>query len=116
VIRSEIAAHLYFQHPRKHAIIADVGMAIERKVSSVQRDVSFDQSSNPSIGWTNKRPQTTPKHAVMDQETVGVLLDGLPDGGLAQIYRGGQPADVTGVADLQTVQRLGGVSDLLGDP
>ena len=90
-------------------------MAIQRQVSSIQRNVSFDESSNPTIGGTNERPQTTPKHSVVDQQAVGVLLDGLPDRGLAEIYSGGQSADVTGVADLQTVQRLGGVRDLLGD-
>jgi len=51
----------------------------------------------------------------MDKQTVGVLLRRLADRGLAEVNGRGEPADVPSVADLQAVQRLGGVSDLLGD-
>src|SRR5207249_7542940 len=57
----------------------------------------------------------TPKHSVMNKETVGVLLSRLSDRGLAEIDRCCQPGDVTGVADLQAIHRLGRVSDFLGD-
>ena len=90
-------------------------MTIERKVRSVERNVSFDESSNSTIGGTDQRPETTPKHSVMDKETVGVLLHGLSNGRLAQVHGSGQAADVAGVAHLEAVQRLGRVSDLLGD-
>jgi len=52
----------------------------------------------------------------MNEETVGVLLGRLADRGLAQIYGCSEPADVTGVADLQAIHRLGRVGDLIGDP
>jgi hypothetical protein len=52
---------------------------------------------------------------VVNQETVGVLFDGLANRRFAEVDGGCEPADVTRVADLQTVQRLGCVSDFLGD-
>src|SRR6266545_8863 len=61
VIRSELTANRDSQQSREHAVVADFRMAIERQVSGVERDVSFDQSSKPTIGGTNKRPETTPK-------------------------------------------------------
>jgi hypothetical protein len=92
-------------------------MTVERKVRGVERDVSFDETREPTISGAHERSQAppTPKHSVMDQETVGVLLRRLADRGLAEVYGRGEPADVPRVADLQAVQRLGGVSDLLGD-
>src|SRR5712664_1694777 len=100
VIGSEIAANLYAEQSREHAVVANVGMAVERKVSGVERDVSFDETRKPAIGGTDEWPQATPKHAVMDQETVGVLLGRLSDRGLAEVYGRGEPADVPSVADL----------------
>jgi len=51
----------------------------------------------------------------MDKETVGLLRCRLTDRGFAKVYGRREPADVPGVANLQAVQRLGGVSDLVGD-
>src|SRR6266850_754245 len=115
VIRPKLAAHGDSQQPPEYGVVADDRMTIERKVRSVERNVSFDESSNSTIGGTDQRPETTPKHSVMDQETVGVLLHGLSNCRLAQVHGSGQTADVAGVADLEAVQRLGRVSDLLGD-
>ena len=51
----------------------------------------------------------------MNEETVGVLLGGLSDRGLAQVHSSGEAGDVTCVADLQAIERLRCVSDLSGD-
>jgi hypothetical protein len=53
---------------------------------------------------------------VVNKKTVGVLLRRLADRGFAEVDGCGEPADVTGVADLQAVQRLGRVRDFIGDP
>ena len=81
----------------------------------VERDVSFYQSSEPAIAGTHHRALPSPKHSVMNEETVGMLLGGQSDRGLAQVHSGGEAGDVTCVADLQTIQRLGCVGDLSGD-
>src|SRR6266487_3400511 len=106
VIRSEVAAHLYPQHAGQHRIVADVGVTIERKVGGVQRDVCFDQSSEPAVSGTDERPETTPKHSVMHEETIGMLFSSLADRCLAEVHGGSQSVDVAGVADLEAVQRL----------
>jgi hypothetical protein len=51
----------------------------------------------------------------MNEETVGVVLGRQTDRGLAEIHGGGEPVDVTGIADLQAIHRLGRVSDFFGD-
>src|SRR5258706_2783504 len=115
MIRSEVAAHLYPQHPGEYRIVTDVRVTIERKVGGVQRDVCFDQSSEPAIGRTDDRPEPTPKHSVMHEETIGMLFGSLADGCLAQIDGGSPSVDIAGVAHLEAVQRLRRVSDLRRD-
>jgi hypothetical protein len=91
-------------------------MAVERKVRGIERNVSFYETREPAKRGTHERSQTaTPKHAVMNEETVGVLLGRQTDRGLAEVHGCGEPVDVTGIADLQTIHRLGRVSDFLGD-
>jgi len=84
-------------------------------VRGVECDVSFDESRDPTIGGTDQRSQTTPEHAVVNQETVSVLLGRLADRRFAEIDGCGESRDVAGVADLQAIQRLRGVRDLVGD-
>jgi hypothetical protein len=115
VVGSEIAANFYVQHAGQHGIVTNIGVAVERKVRGVECDVSFDESREPTIGGTDQRSQTTPEHAVMNEETVSVLLGRLADRRLAEIYGCGESGDVSGVADLQAIQRLRGVRDLVGD-
>jgi hypothetical protein len=90
-------------------------MTVERKVCGVERDVSFYETREPAIGGTHERSEAPPKNSVMDEETVGMLLGGLSDRGLAEVHGCGEPADITRVADLQPIQRLGCVRDLIGD-
>ena len=106
MIRSEIAANLDVEHSGQHGIVTDVRMAVEREMRGVERDVSFYQSSEPAITGTHHRPLPPPKHSVMNEETVGVLLGGKSDRGLAQVHSGGEAGDVTCVDDLQAIQRL----------
>ncbi len=115
MIRSKLTAHLYLQHAGEHGIVADVGMTIERKVCGIERDVCFDQSGKPAIGGTNNRPEATPKHSVMHEQAVDMLLRGLSDGCVTQVHGGSQSVHIAGVRDLEAVQRLRCVSDLLGD-
>jgi len=68
----------------------------------------------PLMGPAYRR-QTTPEHAVMNEETVSVLLGRLADRRLAEVYGCGESRDVSGVADLQAIQRLRGVRDLVRD-
>lgn len=91
-------------------VVADVGMAIEWKVSGVQRDVGVDETGNTTIGGTHQWPETTPEDPVVDQEAVGVLLRCLTNGGLAQVDGGSDTIDLARVADLKAIEGLGCVS------
>src|SRR5882724_1976331 len=115
MVGSEIAANFYVQHSGEHGIVTDIGVAVERKVRGVECDVSFDKSRDPTIRGTDQRSQTTPEHAVVNEDTVSVLLGRLADRRFAEIYGRGESGDVTRVADLQAIQRLRGVRDLVGD-
>ena len=50
----------------------------------------------------------------MDEEAVSVLLGCQSDGRFTQVDGGGQFCDLAIVRDLQSIQRFGGVGDLLG--
>jgi hypothetical protein len=52
---------------------------------------------------------------VVNEETVSVLLGRLADRRLAEIDGCGESGDLSGVAELQAIQRLRGVRDLVGD-
>jgi hypothetical protein len=52
----------------------------------------------------------------MNEETVGTLLGCLSNCGFAEVHGCGESADVTGVADLQAIQRFRRVSDVICDP
>jgi hypothetical protein len=53
---------------------------------------------------------------VVNEETIGVLLGGLSNCGFAEVHGRGEPADVTGVADLQAIHRLRRVRYFIRDP
>jgi len=81
----------------------------------VQRDVGFDETGNATVGWSDERPETAPKEPVVDQETLGALLGRMSDRRLAEVHGRGQARDLARVADLETIERFGGVSTFLGN-
>src|SRR5258706_4041441 len=101
MVGSEIAANFYVEHSGEHGIVTDIGVAVERKVRGVECDVSFDESRDPTIGGTDQRSQTTPEHAVVNEQTVSVLLGRQADRRLAKIDRCGESPVVARAAELQ---------------
>jgi hypothetical protein len=115
MVGSELAADFDLEQAREHSVVADFGMAIEREVSRVERDVAVDQSGNATIDRTHERTQAAPKETVVHEQAVGVLLRCHANRRVAHVHGGGQPADLAGIADLQAIQSLGGVGYFLGD-
>jgi hypothetical protein len=51
----------------------------------------------------------------MDEQTVGVLLGGQPNGGFTHVHGGRQPGDFSRVLDLQAIQCFRRIGHLSGD-
>ena len=69
------------------------------------------QLRDPPIVGTGERLQSTPEQPVMHQEQVDPLLCTQPHRRLVQIHGRTDPGHFPGVRHLQSVDRLGGISD-----
>jgi len=115
MVGSEVAAKLYSEHPGQDRIVSDFGMAVQWQVRGVNRDVPFYETRKTTKGGSDDWSEPAPKQPVMNKEAIGVLFGCLPNGGLAEVDGRRETTDVTRIADLQTIQRLGRVGDFLSD-
>ena len=89
-------------------------MTIEREMRGVERDVSVDECADAAIRGTDEWPESTPKQTMMNEEKVGVLVDGHSHRGFTQVNGRSDATDFAGVCDLQPVHRLWRIGDFFG--